>query len=765
MLLTVLQSLSVGADDLHSILMHSSSTDIVYYKPTYEIVNDKPVVTFEITVATSRTYYSWFWMQGVKHADSSYSTYKVWLDDSPSYYLTITHNSADWGYSNMVSAYLSAGTHKVHIGSNSLDDVPNVEVLYIRTTQYLSGATANNYVNMKSHSQGAPSVGTGYATNLYFSDTEGDASYPPMAYTAERDKVLYYTIRRLEDYTAGQSVDVDVTMACDADENTFDTYIEIFPVDGNSTYSLHGTNTLTAEIDLSGFYYVLVRPADNNRWGTCDFNIDSSRYFENVPVNSCLTVLPASSEDSNYSCFALGKNCDTMSMIVTPANNFYGYKDDGGSPHAFSDVEWGLDSHIERRLLPGWGHFATLYNSLPYSSSASTADVYTISHTLVNYYANIAPFYPDYKSNDQMTSGKATNSYSGFSWALGEWIGNVALWWTDPSDDYEAEWLEEQANIRGYTAQGATAQNAVVDLYANDFGLAHAAVKNKGHYFAAGYAWESKLGARERVFHPRYALEGDAAGYVTYYLLKLPSYQYALPVDMRVIENAEFTEEEREFLLHGADGISSTVAAGFSKLWEVCSDESLFRDFLSLRQFERLDHYADLLAYCSKNPETLYTICLLAADDNLMAVKLLGDMTAKDNRELFKSVTSDSRRHRVNGEGKALARPVRTEAVLYIKGLINGGRLKSAPVTYSSDTMFTVEQSGLSLTVSLDLDHDAPVTIAYGSPQKSLLRFASDGERMKAGRQSICFDVPEPGIYVVSVKVNGSIYEKKVIVR
>lgn len=761
----------ICADRLHSIpISYSNAT--VYYKAEMEIINNKPVATFDVTVPSAGYYYSSFWIQGVKHADDTYSTYKVWLDNSPTYYMTLTQNSADWGFTNLVSVYMPSGTHKVRVSSDSLDDVPNVDFLYCSSS---SGVPSSNpYLQMKSHTQPVSSVIGGDYQTVFHYDEIGTSSYPPTSFIAERDKSIYYTFLRLEYFTEGDSVKISVT---DMDLNTdgWENVISVFFYDQNYPgFSWTSTDFLAEEITRTGFYYVMVRTDSNDTWGTCSFSINGERFFENVPVSCCKTEIPSTMEDGNYWSFALGTNCDLMSLALAPAGGVYHYDDDRGYNATNSDFDWGTNPCAWRYMYGGFSHLVTLANSYPQGGNVAVADVYTGVPSISMYlYLNPAD-YPNYKESDQMVSAPATPyndlssyHYNDLSWAFGSWTHQEFL--SHDSLLSQLEELDEYAEISGYirVASPLTLWEAV-DVYVNDGSISHAAVKSKSHYFSAGYAWESKLGDHERVFHPRHSLEGGDAGTITYYYRKSPYLSNSLqPCDLRVLENVSFTDEEQEAIDRGVAQVSDDVAEAFEGLLRLCYEDAVRKPFASLSQFAKLRHYGELLSLCRKNPETLYLICRHLPTDFGLTYRLIYDFGGEKYEGLKKQITGPDKEKRTDESGRRVLRTSRSKALLFAKALLNDGAMQKTigGITYSSDPKLSLSQSGMKATVSFELESPASVTLVCECPQRGPVRRLMENERLSPGRHCADVELQGTGIYVFSLIVDGCVYEKKVIVK
>ena len=769
---------------LLSAMAASAQTHIRSGKPIYSVANNKPVATFQVDISSAGSYYISCWLQGVKHSDGSCSSYS--LEVQGTYYSgTVMYGGGDWGPTNTIWAYLSAGTHTITVTGSSLSDVPNVEFVNLCTAPMSVDRT--RYTLMKSHNLPSPPSGSGYATSFNYNET-GSQTTPPITFTAQRDMAVYYTFRRLEYYTAGQTVNVSVDSI---HSNGTDKLISIFPynenmVSGNTWFS---TTSLSAEVVTSGFYYVMVSPISSTVYGTCWLNIDGTRYFEDVPLNCCVKTLSSSFATSTYQCFAISDNGDPMCFVLSPTGVLVSYNDDRGYDTTVSDFDWGLNSRVLAQMGSGYMHFTTLFNSYPLTDYTAVADIYSgLRNGYTPYGIGLSIIYPNYKQSDIMASGGVSGDYNCLAWAWGDWLSNP-YFNAQLNQSGVLAAMDAQSAVHGYTRTGATADNSLIDVYTYNGWITHVAVKEKTHWFAAGYDWESKLGIPdnireeveesgigiyipdfERVFHPRYALEGSFAGQVTYHFIKIPSAlsnQVQFPDEVRTIENAELTDEEWNIIKQGEADVTTEIKKKFNSLVSTCLEECFGISFLCLQQYEDLPHYAELSKFCTDERSLMFTLCRLAANGSTLATKLLYDATDREFGHISKSIYEDNIKHQYTDDGKYIVRSARTDVIRYIKGIFSNGvkNVINSSNTFSSDSKFSITHSGLALTVKFNIDKDALITVAYCNPNRSVMQNAINCKQMQAGNQEVSFEVPEPGIYAVAVIINGSIYEKKVILQ
>lgn len=740
-----------------------SQTVLMFYNPTYSIVDGKASATFDISLPEEGAYMVYCWIQGVKKSSGGYHSYTLKTVGSGTSSVVI-QNSGDWGYSQGSYIFIPYYVTQLRIEGGSMVDVPNVECLAIVSEPMTLG---NGYAAMKNHLQHPSSSSGAYASEFHYHDSIGDSSYPPVGFMAHRDKALYYTFQRKEYYLAGQTVTVSVTSSLLSSGSCV---VNLFADTEHPTYSWTGNSSLTAQITSSGFYNVMIRGNADGVWGTCDFNINGERYFEDVPVNTSLDVLDDDYLDHNRCCFALCSNGDAASMLLNPVGSVYVYSEDHGLQPS-SDFDWGVNPLAIQRMLPGYAHFTTLSNSIPQSNFTAKADVYTgVTYGSSYLFLNPAD-YPNYKNGDRMISAPASNLYSTTSWAFGDWSVPYYYEGDDLSWSVALEDLDNYAAVYHYTRSGANATNAQVDVYTRHDDnldadiLSLASVKSKGHYYAAGYGWESKLGEHERVFHPRYSLAGGIGGEISlYYKRSVLSGQSDLhPCDLRIVENASFTSEEKSFLDGQIREVEPEVLSEFYERWYQCSNANRYFPVMSLMQYKTWHGYSELLEYCIAHPELLFPVCQLVDEGYGLGIRLLYDMTSATYGDLRKPLSEHKAISKDVGSDKYIIRPPRTSAILYARKVLGAvhRRVISDVTTFSTDSFFQTSYDNTELTLTFELDVAETITIQVYNITNQTLTTILDGEALDIGTHVVPCKISTPGVYVISMNVGGSVYEKK----
>ena len=388
---------------------------------------------------------------------------------------------------------------------------------------------------------------------------------------------------------------------------------------------------------------------------------------------------------------------------------------------------------------------------------------------------------------NMMISAPINDRYLSWDWAVGEW--NVKDHQDSPFHQFYGDRegplgkADEIFFKQGYKRVAAGFSEAAIDVYGKvengDTIVKHAAVRAYYTKDALGYDWESKLGARERVFHPRNGL-GDR------YVQRLASY---VPMTMAeiaqgnsyeqiyrdyVYENAQLTNAEASVIVNATIPISYDDMDDFDLYYDRTADvlENSYESDYS--DVDSCVHYANLLQLCQREPLLIYYAFLYVDEGEELAVKLIQDLMDVDNHPAMQAVRAYNRSHMYVGSGAnrhKVRRTVQTNAVLFIKELLammNNQQQQAPPqgISYSNDEdAFAARANDGSIDVQFSLPEDATVSLCVATPDGSMIDQQIGGQRMEQGDHSRRIGVRKPGVYVVSYVVNGRIYNKKVSVK
>ena len=744
------------------------------------LIGDKLRTVFYVYAPESNTYSLKFWLMGVRTSGGAFSTYEVGIDGEFQGY--VHPSRADWclctPYS-MSDPYLTEGTHEIFL-QDHYPDLPNAERVISNSLPlppsplYITDSCRYEY--MKNHYESPSNSATEYNgvfsnyRQFNYNPSNGDTLTPPMGYTAELNKKVFYTFYRLEYYMAGDTVLVNVNT-----QDNLQMVIHVFSQDGTSfsATSLPTSSTgggISCYIPNSGFYYVLVRSYDPDEWGTCSVTIQNgvySRSFENVPVNCSRTNIDSPDATREYACFAMSSNSDPIVYLMSPGNDggVVRYNDDFSS--ALSNIDWNNNARIDGSLSSGQWLLA-LTKSYP-GSSLPVCDIYTRCEK-VDFPDCDMPYL---ELDDYLIASNSSDYYNSLSWAVGEWL--IPYWFEFRADGNA--YADSVLNAYNYVV--TTADKASIDLWArtnpdNSLEYSNYSVKSKCHPYAGGYAWESKLTEYKRIFHPRYDLRGDEYGNVIrHYRLRStinpdPNPEPIPDPGGPVLANINLTGEEVGQIEAGLYEVLQRASSGFDELYETCKKEGAVKVSLFIDTYEKVKAYKPLLEYCKNNRAFDYLLYQKVCERDILAIKLLKDLTLSGSKAYLwneavanvKRICSDQK------EGKCLHN-AQSYGMYLIKLLLADAKsepMKDENVTFSNSPLLKVNSNGKHLTISFELDTDAIVSVYAGNTEGTIINTAVNKQKLEKGEHSFSYQAPKAGSYVVGLVVNGSFYKKTLLI-
>lgn len=738
------------------------------------ITGTKSVTTFYVYAPQSSNYVINFWLMGVKHNDGSYSIYNLSIDQNQSQ-KEVRTTVGDWSLCDIYNTdlvYLTQGFHELHL-EGTYSDVPNAERVVCKSSlspSFLQTQNSENdrYSYLKEHQQipgGVELVGVGNYKRFDCFPSDWPNASPWFNYTAELNKDVYYSFHRLEYYVAGQTISFQ-TDVIDGIKHV----LHVFSKFDNGQYNTSAVSdnnhaTLNYVVPVSGFYYVLVRSYDPSEYGKCNLSINGNRIFENIPVCCSYTEIEFPDNNIVYSNFAKSSTGNPFILLLNSGNGggVVAYNDNFAFNSSLSNYDWKKNARIDRCLSEGQWLFATT-ESYP-AWQAHKLDIYTRCELL-----DIAEFcdsFPNYKQKDILESGDY-DDYNCIAWSVGEWT--EWFWPEDIHGNTTVEAFDSLYNAYGYTRTGATEDNSVIDLwggiYINDSrNFTHASVKSKGHDYAAGYEWESKLGGSYRVFHPRYALEGPCYENVVYHYKKIYSGDWHYPI----LLNIEVTPEEYEQIEHNAATVPEEFLSSFENMYTHCQKEGIIKISISLDEYESIESYKKLLEFCISNPIVIPLIHKKILLKEPLAIKLLKDISKKYDTDLWLKIISEtSKMCKSEGDYKIVC-PLQAKALLLLKAMlqmpkmdIELSRLANDAKSFSSDPAFDLHFKDNLLVVSFILNNDAYISLGVGEVGASNINTIIDRKNHSKGYHQIEIPIRRNGIYGISLSINGCVYKKKI---
>lgn len=356
---------------------------------------------------------------------------------------------------------------------------------------------------------------------------------PEKNYTYVEDAPIQYTYRNTFALTKGQTVTFSTGKATSYDD--VDTVIHFFATSNptestswaNDNYNSPLYSQLTVTIPISGNYTLLVRKRDAQQ-GYCNVYQNGNLLKENAKLGGY--ILSCNNNVTGYQNFftANSNNVDTILYVMDSLHRVVAYNDDYSyfGESITGDFSWGNHSRVHKSF--------TVAPSYVFVSSFSTdgngtTDIY--SSCLDGYYNSSPSSFPNLKAVDSINAANPSTDYNCIAWS-----GGIMSRWVDPFNTGYTQYMEPWYNANPIVAfdnyygnnppryAGAityvpttNANEAIIDVYSLNGVWEHAAVRKPGNEMPHGYDWESKLGGNERIFHPRYSLEGGGYGNIARY--------------------------------------------------------------------------------------------------------------------------------------------------------------------------------------------------------------------------------------------------------
>lgn len=367
-----------------------------------------------------------------------------------------------------------------------------------------------------------------------------------------------------------------------------DPVMYLFKADDPHDYSYYSDDSnhfhpkITAKNIPSGDYYLVIRSKNSwnaqsalGREGLVNVFCNGELMNENMPIFGCIVEAGSSKGTMNYFT-AYTTGIATFWMIEHKSNkmkfkcgdyffmdpqDFQWFDDSRFSLNKQSDVAY--DVLISARGAMGF-YFGNcdFYGSVPEAGSD---------------YLNA---FPNYKKGDALRSANYSSTYNSAAWAGG--LTNCVFWGKSTSgatmnnygspyvwetwDNYFANQPPRYANAVSYrrTYTGP----AVIAVWSKDgtiSGVSYFSVRGDANGQAHGYAWETKITNKGRIFHPLNALNGTEVGQVIGYYNKISDLDLqqvgtksSKPVEMTfeesvrkgytVIEDIRLDEEQEQLI-------------------------------------------------------------------------------------------------------------------------------------------------------------------------------------------------------------------------
>ena len=519
----------------------------------------------------------------------------------------------------------------------------------------------------------------------------------------------------------------------------------------------------------------------------CEVFLDNT-FIKKSPVSDNYFDFPITTDqDSPYNVFVRSGykgHADPKLYVIGESDKVVAFNDNYVSSSGFG---WENDSRV---ILDETQHIkGVIVSSTPISDTEQLnryVDVY-VGCPVVHDDTNIKMYYDDYFENfdDIMISGPASLEYDHLAWAVGEknYDDPYLKLFQFSVDDLEKPLapIDEFLWRRFYTRDGATEENSCIDLYVtpDDSLCVYATIKAYWSPYSSGYAWESKVGTSERLFHPRYALkeyaaDGDSINIIHYRRLHfteindLSENEYFY--DNYVFGNVELTLGEENAIRQKVSGLKRRQINQFQTAYDRCKAILSDANVKSTKELLNSTEYSTLLSLCTQTPEFINYAYLNANNGDRLAFRLINDIAVPQYPSIVQQVKNYNKTHCATNEGDAIRYNVQANSVLFVKKLLEAENVELLSplqgITYSNDdTAFTVNVEQRVMNINFALGKDAVVSLFVTSPDFRKNSYSLNRVSKRKGEYSITIPLGSSGLYTISCYVDGRFYEKKIMVK
>lgn len=482
----------------------------------------------------------------------------------------------------------------------------------------------------------------------------------PYDYQNVENAQISYTFKKSIYLNAGQRYIYKTGES--SDYGSYNTELYLFKSDmepGEHSWYNDDSNGIFSEIDVtiqeSGRYILMAKCHDvSGRGGVANsgycnvYQVNPQTNTEslvekNAKLGGYILALPNSISYNNdiYNSFTANDgDCDTVMYILSEntSNNkkVIGYNDDYNGN---GDFYWGTSSRV-KQYYNNNNKPRYIYVTSYSESSTGIADIYGICNGTY-----VKSEFPNLKEDDSIVSAPSSRNYNCIAYSGGlthEWInpnfktsggGFLLPWYNDNPiialDNYYGNNPPRYIGAITYTVT-TNPLDAVVNVYKNGDSWTHASVRKPANNQPHGYAWESKLGINERIFHDLNSLSNISNATSTYgnierrYKIEMSSYTFNsdecnyISFDDSVKEgntqllNVKFSNDELDYLFSKFDSVDISKRKRFyfliNELQEritkdpklnVISDSTIYAD---------TNEYKILSDYIDKNIDLIYCI-------------------------------------------------------------------------------------------------------------------------------------------------------------
>ena len=800
-LLAVLISLTFSLEII------ASNNQVVAKSSGFYSIYGKGVATFVVKSPVAQTCDLSFLMMPGEYVDSTYTavTLKVNGITLPN---PITFNTYGWQPANTIgnAVTLNEGDNTVQFISGR-DDVPMVREVkkFDATIQNFTPSVMSLRNNISTNQISRDEVIMDYYASrpVYRNGMEINQPY----YNTFILPIGYRRGDMATFYVQSNSATVDFNMYL------FATNPDIYST--SATCFAGSALNFQDSIPSDGEYYLLLEAKNNGEYGPVTIVVNNRVTYRTVFVsNTSFNVVKendtihVTNKDLPYNMFTTNLRSADDSR---EADSFLYLKQEpepgkeivvafSDNNRVVSDFDWGNNARIRTCLRDSSKYELGLCSMNPSYYGPDTCDVYhSFWNSVDTTYCSNPSFhnrFPNLKYEDAIESD-ITGQYNCYSWSAGLtyidiWMGSNtmegvlelfdSLYLNDTIRSYSGCIARPIESIR-YIRCHPGAEDAVVDIWGSlnneedIIDISHASIRSTIKTPKHGYDWESKDDLYgPRFFHPRYSIGGGV------YDMVIASYRIH-PEDLSKTNNSP------EFLMYNAisDGsliIEDIVLTDEDKLlleqnispqttYSIDRFETYYNQWIEyvtpLRRysnfalFEDSVYYPQIRDYILSNPEVEYRVYKKFADGDIPAIVLMKDIASIENTkakkvwdEIFETPLE-----------KGVMRTTWSNANLFIKAMLQEdndvNRKETGKVrSNENDVVVTAIKGGANIHIGLEKPSKYVIKlINYQTSQQSILLRESIHQ---AGIEEYQYSL-NPGIYIISVEIDGNINAHKILIK
>lgn len=734
---------------------------------------------FEIDVPKAGSYYVNFWMIPTQEADGKPTEYAVEVNGQV---ITskIVPAKCDWqavGLSGGSTIILNAGINTIAVLGN-LPFLPEVETLRLSTDSEKCAISSAEYDAYKNKILSG-TINQQTTSEEQIQQTSLDRYSCPLYGTVLLGEQIDYTFMTNLSLSAGVQYTITASSA-----SNYPFYLEVYrEIQQTPSYRVTSSGsqaTITVSNSPAGTYVLRVRPTQHGVHSTANVTVSSqygtSQYTNVVISNYEISYSqPTDQVYNSFTCYLTGSGDPYMELIKYSSNKIFLARNDDGSSNG-GDFNWGHNPRIRLQLSTSTDAAIVFTNNSLYPTC--TADVYLgFPNFNINNYSSQ---FPNLKAGDAIASAPDDPNYNCIAWTAG--VTSSSNW---PPNMYPfltpIQAFDYYYNYFGYTRTGATSSNSIVDLYMSGSTYQHAAIRkySNSDLFPHGYAWESKLGDYMRLYHPRYALEGNYYGQVhDYYTVNTSSSMaHSLFENVAegkiVIENVRFLQKEMAYIENAVSQIPSSMKSNFLSLYNSWIEFTSHSVSSNPDNLKKGKEYESLYEYCQKNKNVRYLLFKMLSDNDQMVQFLIGDLLYKEYEDLRNQVISENIKNEYKGEA-IIYRTSHINTIKFVKLILESEIVKTKPsdrnkvkesgISYSDRNAFSTKIADMSINVDFKIPEDANISLVVYTLDGVVIHHAIKNQRLSAGSHSYTIPVSTPGTYLVVYAKDRTTSVKKVII-